>query len=84
MKLLNGTAGAQVNDGGRVHGGAGWYDGCASAQDNPPAASAVPALSIAEISISACRCVELAPLPESVTLRAWPELVDGQGEATWH
>jgi CheY-like chemotaxis protein len=36
MKLSKGTAGVQAKESGRVHGGAGWYGGCASAQDKPP------------------------------------------------
>ena len=36
MKLSKGTARGQAKDSGRVPGGAGWYGGCASAQDKPP------------------------------------------------
>ena len=51
MKLSKGTARGQAKDSGRVPGGAGWYGGCASAQDKPPAAPAVPALSMKRILV---------------------------------
>ena len=55
MKLSNGTAGGQVKDSGRDHGGAGWYGGEPPRRTTPPAESAIPALSIAEGSVSEVR-----------------------------